>query len=285
MTAGIGNVASGAINGNSRQTETKERGSQGSFSRLSDRLIYEIFSYLNLTETGDCRLWCRQTKIYVTSEEFLQKRYGDRAFNKKRWAKCFGDIGEAPELPKNIHTIMQSSCPFWVGKKVIETHVLFLIPKTIDKIPLTIDRLGELVKAPKQGKATCYRAISSEVAKQIGDQTIDKSYWAIMTKECLPNQNKMDPKKQRQLLADINVKNGVEYQVPHVIEASICVFTEYFKSGKLLFNDKQTASYMRCRKLKEHTHYFCIGGFNVAGLNCNTAFAFTFLPIGALRQL
>ncbi len=79
------------------------------------------------------------------------------AFGKALWAQYFGDIGVEPPLPPHINAILQSPCPYWSGKKVEETHLLVLIPQTVNGKPLTLRSLGELVKSPKQGTSSQYR--------------------------------------------------------------------------------------------------------------------------------
>ena len=63
----------------------------------------------------------------------------------------FGDIGEEPPLPPNIYEILASPCPFDPKKTVRETHILVLVPATVDGTPLTLNLLGKLVKKPKGG--------------------------------------------------------------------------------------------------------------------------------------
>jgi len=88
------------------------------------------------------------------------------AFGKEKWAIYFGDVGVEPPLPPNIHEILQSPCPFFPGKKVGETHLLTLIPKTVNGKSLTLNSLGELVKSPKQGNKTKYQEYWKEIKKR-----------------------------------------------------------------------------------------------------------------------
>ena len=71
------------------------------------------------------------------------------AFGKDLWATHLGDIGIEPPLPPNIKEILNAPCPFFPGKKVEETHLLVLIPKTVNGKPLTMQTLGELVQKPR----------------------------------------------------------------------------------------------------------------------------------------
>ena len=73
------------------------------------------------------------------------------AFGKADWEKYFGEVGIEPPLPPNIHDILESSCPFWPAKKVKETHLLVLIPQTVNGKALTLDYLEQLIQKPLGG--------------------------------------------------------------------------------------------------------------------------------------
>ena len=65
--------------------------------------------------------------------------------------------GVEPPLPPDIHQILASPCPIWPGKTIQETHMLTLIPATVNNQPFTLKTLGELIKQPKTGPATQFK--------------------------------------------------------------------------------------------------------------------------------
>ena len=65
--------------------------------------------------------------------------FRNTALGKKEWEKYFGDIGIEPPLPSNIEDILNEPCSFWPDKKIKETHLLVLIPNTVNGKPFTID--------------------------------------------------------------------------------------------------------------------------------------------------
>lgn len=79
----------------------------------------------------------------------LQPVSPEIAFGKSKWEQYYGAVGEEPALPFNINQILEEPCPIWPQKKIKETHLLVLIPKTINGKPLTLQLLRELVKKPK----------------------------------------------------------------------------------------------------------------------------------------
>ena len=77
------------------------------------------------------------------------------AFGKAEWGKYFGDVGIEPPLPANIENILNEPCSFWPDKKVKETHLLVLIPNTVNEKPFTMNYLGELI--PETKVWTCHK--------------------------------------------------------------------------------------------------------------------------------
>ena len=95
-----------------------------------------------------------KVRLEEAKRSAVLKQYG--CFGAAQWETYFGDIGAEPPLPPDILEILTSPCPIWSGKKIGETHLLVLIPETVNGEALTFNRLGELIKCPKQGHSTQY---------------------------------------------------------------------------------------------------------------------------------
>jgi len=193
----------------------------------------KIFSCLNSNELRECRRVSKAWKV-LASDKALWK-----AFDKKQWETYFGDIGKEPPLPKDIHKILKSQCPFWPEKKVGETHMLVLIPETVNGKPLNLKTLEELVKAPKKGHATKYQWKTSNEHE---NQAAAKSHWALMAMDIVGGDEKYTD--QQALIARLVKQTGIDYEVPSVSDAAICIFTKYVSSGKCLFMRNST----RCQE-------------------------------------
>jgi len=109
-------------------------------------------------------------------------------FGSEDWKFYFGEVGDAPALPAGIEQILDAPCPyyqaaklmgveemekfgkdvnlfyyeFWIDKvcenkplKVRDTHVLTLIPKTVNRLPFTPILLAQFIIKPLQGEAMC----------------------------------------------------------------------------------------------------------------------------------
>lgn len=90
-----------------------------------------------------------QTTAQVSELKYME--FPRIAFGKVEWEKYFGDVGVEPPLPENINEILKSQCVYWPDKRVEDTHLLVLIPKTVDGNALTLNSLGELIQRPRGG--------------------------------------------------------------------------------------------------------------------------------------
>lgn len=61
----------------------------------------------------------------------------------------FGCVGAVPEIPENINQILNQPCPFNPGQLIKDTHILTLMPATLDGESLTIQKLGQIITNPK----------------------------------------------------------------------------------------------------------------------------------------
>ncbi len=160
-------------------------------------------------------------------------------FGAKKWAKYIGEVGEEPPLPEKLEELLKSPCPYWKGKQIKDTHMLTLIPATVNGKELTLERLGELVKTPKAGHAGYYRhwhPRGNEKAKA------DRPYWALMTKDVIPGTRREGYNKQRKLL-----KAG--YEAPRLIEAAVSIFVAYVSEKEELYTEEDLPTYTRCQEV------------------------------------
>ncbi|MBS0649271.1 MAG: SEL1-like repeat protein [Verrucomicrobia bacterium] len=189
------------------------------------------------------------------------------AFGKELWAKYLGDVGEEPPLPSDIAKILQGPCPFNPGRRVEETHLLTLIPKTVNGKPLTLNFLEELVKHPRKGSATRYRYYLNEIKNEHGNTTSASSYWVLFTKDVIPEGQNKSYNTQVQLLKEQSQKAKVVYEVPQLLEAVTSILMEYLRTGKRLYSDNPW-TFTRCQELvsTRPTWSLVVGGFAADGL-------------------
>lgn len=124
-----------------------------SFSLPEDVLgsVFRSFSFYELDRASAVnRTWNKVVN------EIADSKIRNYVFGKRKWEKYVGDLEAEPSLPSKIFEILQSPCPFWPGKRVLDTHLLVLVSKTVNEQPLTLRVVGELVQKPKEGHATKY---------------------------------------------------------------------------------------------------------------------------------
>jgi V8-like Glu-specific endopeptidase len=175
------------------------------------------------------------------------------AFGAEQWATYFGDVGEVPALPSNIEDILNSYCPY-TGKKVRESHLLTLIPATVGGKALTLSKLGELIKSPIKGCSIKYSAF--DVGEH--DKAVNSSYWALITKDVIPNSRNKTYAEQKNLLKQ-------NYKVPKAIEAAVSVLMHHAQGGERLYSDSPSYTYTRCEEAMGLYRVF-VGGFGSGGL-------------------
>jgi NLR family CARD domain-containing protein 3 len=248
---------------------------------LIKELFSDILSYLKSSSLNACCLVSKKWKQLASSDELWRVVISrEIAFGKQQWATYFGDVGVEPPLSQNIYQILKSSCPFW-EKKVGQTHMLVLIPKTINGKPLSLKSLGELVQAPKQGNATKYSHFN---LGEYTDPPAPASHWVLMTRDVLPGSRNKSYDKQQAMVKSYAEKTKTPYQVPPILDATVCIFMEYVLSGTRLYSDNPW-TYTRCQAKYGRDRQLVVGGFASGGLLVNPDFDVNYDGVAALRKL
>lgn len=145
-------------------------------------------------------------------------------FGKKEWKKVGVKVDDAPPVPLDLTILSNTPCPIWGsrGKTIGDTHVLFLVPKKLsDNKATTINRLRRIAKKHIPNLQIHHKQF--KVFKN-DSQYIHQSYWVLMTKDILPISGGRP--FSLELLED-------GYDVPHLIEADICMLTQYLRGREL----------------------------------------------------
>ena len=202
------------------------------------------------------------------------------AFGQAQWNIYFGGVGVEPPLPANIKEILASPCPIWPEKRIVETHMLVLIPQTVNGLPLTLNSLEELIKRPKEGFPTQYQ--DSRMGGH--ENTPSKaSHWVLMTRDIIPGSRGKNYADQQRMIASVGGEAHDSYQVPTLIEATVCILMEHVRSGTRLFSP---STYTRCEeKFFSGSYQMVVGGFAPAGLYVyNFFYDDDFIGVAALRK-
>src|ERR1700722_14318452 len=223
---------------------------------LPKELILEIFSRLNLATHGKSRLVSKGWDQFLgESTRWKMAIYKEIAFGNEEWAKCFGkDVVKDEEDDKKeflslFPAIIEDYRRFksvFPEKSLKDSLMLVRLPKTING-RLTLKSLGELAKKYFPDSDTGYRFILSPIVNELGDKSIDKSHWVLMTKDVLPGSRNKSYAEQKDIIANLAQKALIGYEVPEILEAAVCILAQYFDSNKLLFS-YSPCTYTRCKE-------------------------------------
>jgi hypothetical protein len=199
-----------------------------------------------------------------------------RTLGEAEWEHYFGDVGVAPALPNNMTISLDSACPICPGKKIRDTHLLVLIPATVDGAPFTLNLLGELIRRPRNGgNETKYRYYSNIVKAQLGEASPDRSYWLLMTRDVLENSRSKVYAAQRALVASHAGRTGQPYEIPGALEAATSILMHHVRTGERLFGDTPW-TYAHCQEVINNRHGVrypnFVGGFESSGLFVSEVF-------------
>ena len=164
-------------------------------------------------------------KLEAENDRIIAK-YG--IIGKKQWHALLGvTIGDVPPLPEGIEEMMESDCPVWKGKKIRETHMLVLIPETVNGKPLTIGRFAKLY-----GKKISSYAHLGYIHYKASVLRAGKSHWVLMTKANLPGSEGQSFATQKALVNSLSENPLTPYEVPDPLEAVICYPMNYLRNKR-----------------------------------------------------
>jgi hypothetical protein len=213
-----------------------------------------IFRHSDLPELALCARVCKAWNEMV--QKHISAYNPPGSFGPKDWYMyCGCQLENVPRPPSNIAQILSADCPFWRGKKLSETHLLVLIPQTVNGKPLNLKILGELVKKPLQGHATKYSLFNLGTYT---DPYIPKSHWALLTRDVIEGSRNKPYREQQALIKS-------PYEVPTILVATVCIFMEYIRTGTKLYNDNPY-TLTRCQEKFNANWQLVVGGFSADGL-------------------
>ena len=119
--------------------------------------------------------------------------------------------------------------------------------------------MGKLVKRPLQGHATKYNGF---FLGTYVDQPA-KSHWALLTKTVIEGSRNKRYEEEQIVLDSYSQKTGISYEVPTVLDATVCNLMEYLRSGAWLYSG---GTYTWCQEKHNAKNYLVVGGGFSPGL-------------------
>jgi F-box-like len=280
--------------GNSYSCENFNETIQGPIKILPDELVLEVFSHLSLATLGTI---CCVNKAWkrLANEPILWKIaiYREIAFGNDKWAQCFGtDVVKDEDNREEFSSLPSddfiADCKkfksIFPERNAKDSLMLVRLPKTLNG-GLTLKSLGELAKKYFSDSDSGYRFIWAAIVQELGDKSIDKSHWVLMTKDVLPGSRAKSYGEQQKIVADLAEKSLISYEVPDTLESAVCILSQYFGSNIRLFSDNPR-TYTRCKN-KVQGYQTIVGGFAPAGLDIRSydfAYDYDNIGVAALRK-
>jgi hypothetical protein len=233
------------------------------FNSLPKKLVFTIFKFLSPRDQDAATCVCKKWKIILEDKCFKEIR--DFCFGKTKWLKYFGDSGVEPPFPPNIGEILSRPCIFWPNKKVRDTHLLVLVPETVNGRAFHLDSLAELIQSPKSGHRTEYRYYNDDVKNELGTKRLG-SHWVLMTREAIPESLRQTYEDQKALVQKHAQKSEIPYELPKALEVTTAILMHHVETGKRLYGDHPWI-WTRCQEMVSHHQWpAAIGGFSSEGL-------------------
>ena len=186
------------------------------------------------------------------------------------WKVGFGvDVGLVPPIPKEVtQSLLDSPCPLHPGQKIKDTHILMLVPKTVNGEAYTALKLDELC-ATRKGSAdmliydgadwaTAWKSTSWANAPQA------QSEWVLLPKSD-PDPNVFPEKhfRSKDIAAqeDVHGKHYSKYREVKALEVmTMALLYDLTHKGSLLPDS------LRCKETNASGGRVCVGRFHVDGL-------------------
>ena len=238
------------------------------FNRLENapetqRIMRELEWLKTVTPTDFCKEMERREQL---PRELLGKNF----LGAEAWRKQGIDAGVEPALPATItDELLNSACPLHPGEKIKDTHLLVLIPKTVNGEPYTALELDELCATRKgSGDKLIYDGADWATAWKEKDWARSpqvQSEWVLIPKSD-PDPKKVPADKHfrsKDIAAQQNVHEThyPEYREVKTLELMTAVLLYDLTNKERLVPD-----YLRCEEPNVSGGRVCVGPFSVSGL-------------------
>lgn len=282
--------------GSSYSRENFNETKQDPIEILPEELVLKVFSQLNLATLGTI---CSVNKAWkrLASDPILWKIviYREIAFGNDKWAQCFGtDVVKNEDNREEFSSLPSdefiADCKkfknIFPERNAKDTLMLVRLPKTLNG-GLTLKSLGELAKKYFSKSVSGYGYLWNVIDQELGDKSIDKSHWVLMTKDVLPGSTNKSYSEQQKIVADLAKKSLIGYEVPETLESAVCILSQYFDSKIRLFSGGSPSASTRCKEKSQDTSYpfqIIVGAFKPTGLGLFTCGDYNFIGVAALRK-
>jgi hypothetical protein len=228
-------------------------------------------------------------KLLEEMQAPLKAVLGKNFLGTAEWQESFGvKVGAPPPIPESItQELLNSPCPLHPGELIKDTHILMLIPKTVDGQPYSALKLDELCST-RQGSGERLIYDQQDWANEWKTQPWAnlpqaQSEWVLLPKSD-PDRHKVPVEKHfrnKKIAAqqDVHKDHYSDYREAKALEVMTMALLNDVVHGEPRILDGY--NYLRCLEPNASGGRVCVGGFNANGLWVRVAFdAYDFDVIG-----
>ena len=201
--------------------------------------------------------------------EAVKKELGKNFLGPDEWKAQGIDVGAPPPIPSSItKALLNSECPLHPGQKIKDTHILMLVPKTVNGEPYTALKLDELCATRKgSGKALLDSNYKQWKEMSWASTPQPESEWVLLPKS--DPDPKVSPDKHfrsKDIAAQQKVhdKHYSEYREVKALEVMTMALLNDLVNGEPRILDG--FNYLRCVEPNASGGRVCVGCFRADGL-------------------
>lgn len=249
---------------------TREGVSQEERARLAEdpenkKLLVELQQLKTETPEQYCY------RIDEGKRRMLRELLGKNFLGAKEWQAQGIDVGIEPPISARItRDLLNSPCPIHPDKKILETHVLVLVPKTVNGEPFTALKLDELCAGKTgSGSKLIFDGLDwarAWKAKEWAKAPQAQSEWVLIPKSD-PDPSKVAPDKHFRSKTIANQQKVHEENYPQYREARALEVMTMVLLYDLTYKERLLPNcWLRCEEDNASGGRVCVGGFDAAGL-------------------
>ena len=243
------------------------------FNRLENapetqRIMRELEWLKTVTPTDFCEEMERREQL---PRELLGKNF----LGAEAWRKQGIDVGVEPPLPSTItEELLNSDCALHPGEKIKDTHLLVLVPKTVNGEPYTAVKLDELCATRKgSGDNLIYAGFDSWKSQEWASAPQSRSEWVLIPKSD-PDPNKVPEGKHfrsKKIAAqqDVHDEHYGEYREVKTVELMTAALLNDLVNGEPRMLD---GNRLRCAEPNASGGRVCVGFFVARGLEVDDVY-------------
>jgi hypothetical protein len=249
----------------------------------ADRVSSDPAKVLEIRDDPETKRWVTEAQKLkdLSAEDFrkhidfrpeVRELLGKNFLGSEAWRSQGIDVGVAPPIPASVtKELLESECPLHPGQKVKDTHILMLVPKTVNGEAYTALKLDELcAKRKGSGDRLIDSRYQSWKENPWAFAPQSESEWVLLPKSD-PDPDKVSPERhfrRKDIAAQDEVhKLYPEYREVKAIELMTAVLLNDLINGEPRMLDGY--NYLRCEEPNASGGRVCVGVFNALGLGVN----------------